>query len=188
MVRKDIRRFASMISVAAPALLLCVFGAAPADPNRPQPATWNTPAPDRTSSGLPKDDTATSPFATFTNAATFTRDVAPIFFSKCAACHRPGAAAPMSLLNYSDVRPWASSIKEKVLTKTMPPWHADPAYDRFENDRRLSAREITTIVDWVDGGAPEGDPKDLPPRPVFNEAWKIGKPDIVLSMPVKYDV
>ena len=145
MVHKRIRRFASMISLAAPALLLCGFGAAPADPNRPQPATLNSPAPDRTSSGISGHDTA-SPPATLTNAATFTRDVAPIFFSKCAACHRPGAAAPMSLLNYSDARPWARSIKDKVLSKTMPPWHADPAYGRFENDRSLSAREVTTIA------------------------------------------
>ena len=119
---------------------------------------------------------------------TFSRDVAPIFFKNCAICHRPGQVAPMSLLTYSDARPWARSIKEKVLDRTMPPWHADPAYGKFRNDRRLSKDDIDTIVAWVDGGAPEGNPKNLPPPPGFTEGWKIGKPDVVLTMPVKFDV
>src|SRR6185503_2468114 len=76
-----------------------------------------------------------------TNTLTFTKDVAPIFFTKCAACHRPGASAPMSLLTYKEARPWAKSIKEKVIDKTMPPWHADPAYGKFANDRSLSKKE-----------------------------------------------
>ena len=83
----------------------------------------------------------------------------------------------MSLLSYKDARPWARSIKEKVAGRVMPPWHADPAYGRFSNDRRLSHKEIDTIVAWVDAGAPEGDPHDLPPAPRFTEGWKIGKPD-----------
>ena len=119
---------------------------------------------------------------------TFSKDVAPIFFGKCASCHRPGEVAPMSLLIYKDARPWARSIKEKVLSRAMPPWHADPQYGRFKNDRSLSRTEIDTIVAWVDRGAPEGNPGDLPPAPRFNEAWKIGKPDVVFTMPVKFDV
>src|ERR1041384_4397186 len=71
-------------------------------------------------------------------AVTFTKDVAPIFFSKCAACHRPGEIAPMSLLTYKDARPWARSIKEKVVNRDMPPWHADPQHGAFKNDRRRS--------------------------------------------------
>jgi len=94
----------------------------------------------------------------------------------------------MSLLTYKDARPWARSIREKVLNRSMPPWHADPSFGKFANDRRLSQREIDTIVAWVDGGASEGDPKQLPAVPRFTEGWKIGKPDVVLTMPVRFNV
>jgi hypothetical protein len=117
---------------------------------------------------------------------TFSKHVAPIFFSNCADCHRQGEAAPFSLLSYKDARPWARSIKEKVLKREMPPWHADPHYGKFSNDRRLTQSQIDTIVAWVDGGAKEGDPKDLPPAPKFVEGWSIGKPDIVLQMPEEF--
>jgi len=117
---------------------------------------------------------------------TFSKDVAPIFFNNCAECHRPGEAAPMSLLSYKDARPWARSIKEKVATRQMPPWHADPHYGTFSNDRRLSQSQIDTISTWVDQGAKEGDQKDLPPAPKFVEGWIIGKPDIVLQMPEEF--
>src|SRR5256885_205926 len=75
---------------------------------------------------------------------TFTKDVAPIFFNNCVQCHRPGEIAPMSLLTYKEARPWARSIKEKVATRVMPPWHADPHFGQFENDRRLSDKDIET--------------------------------------------
>jgi len=114
---------------------------------------------------------------------TFNKHVAPILFKNCASCHRPGDLAPMSLLSYKDARPWARSIKEKVATHQMPPWHADPHYGEFANDRRLSRNEIDTIVAWVDQGAKEGEPRDLPPAPPLNEGWHIGKPDAVLTMP-----
>src|SRR5947209_13558438 len=78
-------------------------------------------------------------------AVTFAKDVAPIFFSKCATCHRPGEIAPMSLMTYKDARPWARSIKEKVVNRDMPPWHADPQHGAFKNDRRLSDKEIATV-------------------------------------------
>ena len=100
-------------------------------------------------------------------APTFANDVAPIMFNKCATCHRPGEVAPMSLLSYNDARPWASAIKQKVSTRAMPPWHADPAHGTFRNDLRLSDREIDTIVKWVDGGAREGDPSALPALPLL---------------------
>jgi mono/diheme cytochrome c family protein len=119
---------------------------------------------------------------------TFTKDVAPIFFSKCAACHRPGEIAPMSLLTYKDARPWARSIKEKVVNRDMPPWHADPQHGAFKNDRRLSDKEMATIVAWVDGGAAEGNSKDLPPTPRFTDGWQIGQPDTVLSMTNEFSV
>jgi hypothetical protein len=119
---------------------------------------------------------------------TFARDVAPIFYKKCASCHRPGEIAPMSLLTYKDARPWAKSIREKVANGTMPPWHADMRYGSFKNDRRLSKTEAETIIDWVDGGAKEGDPRNLPAAPQFTEGWQIGKPDVVLTMPREYSV
>ncbi|HEU4390671.1 MAG TPA: hypothetical protein VFV34_22900 [Blastocatellia bacterium] len=122
------------------------------------------------------------------NVVTYSGDVAPIIFSKCAVCHRPGEVAPMSLLTYREARPWARSIKEKVLSGAMPPWHADPAYGKFQNDRRLSRSEVDTIVAWVDGGAQEGDPRQLPPAPRFTEGWKIGKPDVVFTMPARFEV
>jgi mono/diheme cytochrome c family protein len=117
---------------------------------------------------------------------TFTKDVAPIFFKNCAECHRPGESAPMSLLSYKEARPWAKSIREKVVSREMPPWHADPHVGEFSNDRRLSPREVDTISAWVDGGAPEGDLKDLPPPPQCTDGWGIGKPDLVLQMTEEY--
>jgi mono/diheme cytochrome c family protein len=117
---------------------------------------------------------------------TFAKDVAPIFHAKCAECHRPGEAAPFSTLTYKDARPWAKSIREKVITREMPPWHADPHFGQFANDRRLSQKEIDTIVAWVDGGAVEGNAKDLPPVPKFTDGWNIPKPDVVLQMEEEY--
>ncbi|MFN7928152.1 MAG: cytochrome c [Blastocatellia bacterium] len=114
---------------------------------------------------------------------TFTKDVAPIFNKACAECHRPGEAAPFSTLSFKDVRPWAKSIREKVANRTMPPWHADPHVGQWANDRRLSQAEIDTVVAWVDGGAVEGNAKDLPPMPKFIDGWTIGKPDMVIQMP-----
>jgi mono/diheme cytochrome c family protein len=119
---------------------------------------------------------------------TFTKDVAPIFFKNCAECHRAGEAAPFSVMSYKEVRPWAKSIREKVVNKEMPPWHADPHVGQFKNDRRLSQAEIDTITAWVDGGAAEGNPKDLPPAPKFAEGWSIGQPDLVLPMKEEYTV
>jgi mono/diheme cytochrome c family protein len=119
-------------------------------------------------------------------SVTFNRDVAPILFKNCAECHRPGEAAPMSLLSYKDARPWARSIREKVVSRQMPPWHADPHVGEFANDRRLSKSEIDTISAWVDAGAPEGDARDLPAAPKFVEGWNIGKPDMVLTMPNEF--
>lgn len=116
------------------------------------------------------------------SAQTFTGDVAPIFFKHCVQCHRPNSVAPMSLLDYKSARPWAASIKEAALSRNMPPWLADPRYGRFSNDARLSNQELETVKDWVDGGAREGDPRDLPPAPAFSEGWNLGKPDIVVDI------
>jgi len=121
-------------------------------------------------------------------APTFTRDVAPIFYKSCAECHRAGEIAPMPLLTYDDVRPWAKSIRDHVVSRRMPPWLADPSQSHFANDRRLSQKEIDTIAAWVAAGAPKGDDRDLPPAPQFVQGWSIGKPDLVLSMQDEFAV
>jgi hypothetical protein len=121
-----------------------------------------------------------------TRNVTFSKEVAPIFFKNCAECHRPGESAPFSTLSYKDARPWAKSIKEKVANRTMPPWHADPHYGQFSNNPTLTQAEIDTIVAWVDGGAAEGDPKNLPPAPTFTQGWNISKPDVVIQIPEEY--
>src|SRR5215510_4449479 len=98
----------------------------------------------------------TAPAAT---APTFTKDVAPIFFEKCASCHRQGEIAPMTLLSYEDARPWAKAIKAKVVAREMPPWGADHENTlKMRNDRSLSEQQIQTISAWVDAGAPRGNP------------------------------
>src|SRR6185503_6277100 len=115
------------------------------------------------------------------SSVTFTKDVAPILYNKCIECHRTGEIAPMSLLTYQEVRPWAKSIRQRVVERSMPPWSADPHYGKFSNDPSLSQKEIDTIVGWVDGGAAKGEDKDMPPAPKFVEGWTIGKPDVVLA-------
>lgn len=120
-------------------------------------------------------------------APTFT-DAAPVFFKRCVQCHRPNSVAPMSLLDFNSARPWAASIKEAVLSRNMPPWLADPRYGKFSNDARLSTQEMETVKAWVDGGAREGDPRDLPPAPAFSEGWSLGKPDIVVDIGKDYAV
>lgn len=118
---------------------------------------------------------------------TFTKDVLPILQKNCQSCHRPGEIGPMPFLTYENTRPWAKSIRTEVLTRKMPPWPADPQYGHFANDRRLSERDIHTIVGWVDAGAPEGDAKDKPPVAHWSEGWNT-QPDIVLQMPDPYPV
>src|SRR5215216_2984197 len=86
-------------------------------------------------------------------ALSFSKDVAPIFYKNCISCHRQGEIAPMSLVTYKEIRPWAKAIREKVIAHEMPPWHADPRVGHWANDRRMSQKEIDTIVAWVDAGA-----------------------------------
>jgi len=121
-------------------------------------------------------------------APTFSKDVAPILYAECTTCHRPGEIAPMSLLTYKDARPWARSIAAKVADGTMPPWHADPKVGQFANARRLTAEQKATIQAWAAAGAPEGNPKDLPAAPQYAEGWRIGTPDVVLSMQEDYPI
>ena len=124
------------------------------------------------------------------SAPTFSKDIAPILQAKCQACHQPNSIAPMSLITFAESRPWARSIKNRVSTRQMPPWHIDQSVgvQKFQNDMSLTQKQIDTIVAWVDAGAPQGDPKDLPaPRPIANDnEWQgvkdgFGPPDLVIK-------
>jgi hypothetical protein len=125
---------------------------------------------------------------TNSNEVTFSKDVAPIVYEKCVYCHRPGEIAPFSLLTYKDARPWARSIRQSVIQKKMPPWYADPHYGTYANDRQLTESQIQTLVSWIDGGAKEGDPANMPSPPQFADGWQIGTPDLVLKMKDPYTV
>jgi hypothetical protein len=127
-----------------------------------------------------------------TPTPTFTKDVAGIFQEKCESCHRPDSIAPMSLVTYEEARPWARSIKNRVTARQMPPWHIDKTIgiQDFQNDRSLSDAQIDTIVRWVDGGAPKGDPKDMPPPVKWADeaVWNFasifgGPPDLIVKSP-----
>jgi hypothetical protein len=121
-------------------------------------------------------------------APTFTKDVAPILYNSCVTCHRPGEIAPMSLVSYDDVRPWAKSIRKKVVGREMPPWGADPRFGRFKDDRSLTNAQIEMIARWVDAGAPKGSAADLPAAPTFATGWSHGEPDVVIEMPVDFEI
>ena len=118
---------------------------------------------------------------------TFTKDVAPILQERCQVCHRAGTFAPMSLMTYEQARPWAKSIKQKVLAREMPPWFIDKnvGVQHFSNDVSLTEQEIATIAKWVDSGAPQGNPADMPPPRQFpeGEVWQIGQPDLIVALP-----
>jgi hypothetical protein len=113
---------------------------------------------------------------------TYSRDIAPILYQKCTACHHPNDIAPMSLMDYKSVRPWAKAVRQAVRLKRMPPWFADSATGHFSNDPSLSDCERKIITEWVDQGAEEGDPRDMPPPPSYVDGWHIGKPDVVFDI------
>jgi len=131
---------------------------------------------------------------------TFSKDVAPIFQARCQDCHQPNSIAPMSLITFQESRPWAQAIKQRVAARQMPPWHIDQTVGvhEFKNDMSLTQTQIDTIVRWVDAGAPQGDPKDLPPaKPLITDnEWQgvrdgFGPPDLVVrsseyTMPAKH--
>ena len=123
-----------------------------------------------------------------TRPVTFHEDVVPVLQKNCQSCHRPGEAAPFSMLTFKDARPWAASMKRAVVSRKMPPWHADPSVGHFGNDRRLSQEEIDIIARWADTGAKEGDPKKAPAPLAFLEGWNIGQPDKILEMPQPFSV
>ena len=114
---------------------------------------------------------------------TYARDVAPILQARCQACHRPGQVGGFDLLTHDDAFRNSAMVAEVVEQRRMPPWHADPRYGRFANDRRLSPRERATLLAWVDQGCPRGDPADEPPPRTWPEGWVIGTPDVVFELP-----
>ena len=124
---------------------------------------------------------------------TFSKDVSPILQAKCQSCHEPGSIGPMSLVTYQDARPWARSIKTRVESRQMPPWHVDRSVGvtHFKNDMSLSDEQVATIVAWVDGGAVEGNPADFKAKPITKDLyWQaerdgLGKPDIVITAPLQ---
>jgi hypothetical protein len=123
-------------------------------------------------------------------APTFNKDVAPILHANCVACHRPGQVAPMSLLSFDEARPWARSIKTKVLAREMPPWAADPRFGEFRNHLTLEQPAIDTLVAWVDAGAPQGEGAP-PPAPALPDGWstEMGRPpDQVIETPFEFEV
>ena len=128
-----------------------------------------------------------SPVVSHQSAPTFTKDVAPIFQKACQTCHHAGTSAPMSLVTYDEVRPWARSIKLRVASRDMPPWHLDKTVGirHYKNDRSLRDDEIDTIVRWVDAGAPQGNPADMPKALAFrpDTDWFIGDPDLKVTTP-----
>src|SRR6266567_1323331 len=124
-------------------------------------------------------------------APTFTKDIAPIFQDKCEACHRPDSMAPMSLMTYAEARPWLRSIKVRVTDRQMPPWQIDRTVgiQKFKNDRSLTDDQVETIVRWIDAGAPQGDPKDMPPAKEWpdGQGWNFAaafgqkEPDLIIK-------
>ena len=116
-----------------------------------------------------------------TTKVRFNKEVVRILQRNCISCHREGGSAPMSLATYEEARPWAKAIKEEILERRMPPWHPVKGYGEFSNAPALTQHEIDLLVNWVEGGAPKGDEKDLPRSPLYEDHWQLGKPALILK-------
>ncbi|HLJ46844.1 MAG TPA: hypothetical protein VKU01_12590 [Bryobacteraceae bacterium] len=125
---------------------------------------------------------------TSSHEVTYYKDVLPVVQKNCQGCHRPGEGTPMTFMSYDQTRPWAKAMKAAVLTKKMPPWFADEHYGKFANDRSMSQSDIDTLVAWADSGSKAGNPKDAPQPMSWVEGWRIGKPDMVISMQTPFEV
>jgi thiol-disulfide isomerase/thioredoxin len=130
-----------------------------------------------------REPASPSPAGIDKRAVTYAGEVAPILHSRCATCHRQGQVAPFSLLTYAQARRWAVSIAEVIADNRMPPWHADPRYGHFANDRSLTQRERTLLNEWINDGTPPGDLALAPAPPKYPQEWSIGTPDYVYEMP-----
>jgi peroxiredoxin/mono/diheme cytochrome c family protein len=118
----------------------------------------------------------------------YAKHVARIMQKRCQECHRPGEIGPFSLMTYQNAKAWSETIREVVLEQRMPPWHPDPRYGKFDNDRRLTQEETDVLLAWIEQGCARGDEKDLPAPVKFPAGWKIGKPDVVIEMPAEFKV
>lgn len=129
-------------------------------------------------------------FAKFASkgSVTYSGHIARILQDNCQSCHRDGQVAPFSLTNYEEALSWATEIKAYTHKRLMPPWKAAPGFAKFKNDASLTEEEIALIAKWVEGGAPQGDPKDMPPAPKFHDTWAYGEPDLIVEMPDEYIV
>ena len=119
---------------------------------------------------------------------TFSETVAPILYENCVTCHRPGEAAPFSLISYDDVKKKGKQIAKVTESRYMPPWHAAHGYGEFAGERRLTDAQIATLAEWVKQGMPQGDPAKMPKLPTFPEGWHLGTPDLILRMPTSYEL
>lgn len=128
------------------------------------------------------------PIAAQKSAVTFSETIAPIVYANCVTCHRPGEAAPFSLITYEDVRRRGKLLVTVTQQRLMPPWQATHGYGDFEGERRLTDDQIAAITTWVDAGMPQGDPARMPPLPEFPDGWHLGMPDLVLKMTEPFDV
>jgi len=128
------------------------------------------------------------PEAAATGSVVFNRDIAPLMLSSCAECHRPGEAAPFSLLTYADVSAHANQIAAVTNSRVMPPWHPFEGYGHFRDERRLKDDELALIQRWVADGKPEGDPRDRPAPRRFHHGWRLGQPDLILKMSEPFEL
>ena len=119
---------------------------------------------------------------------TFARDIAPLVWNHCASCHRAGEVAPFPLTSYGDCQKRADQISDAIKSRYMPPWKAEPGFNHFADERRLTPREIELFAAWAKGGALEGDPFDLPPLPKFADGWQLGTPDLVVEMAEPFEI
>jgi hypothetical protein len=130
----------------------------------------------------------TASLAAAQTAVTFNKQIAPIIYNNCSSCHRPGEAAPFSLLSFQDVAKRGKLIASVTSSRYMPPWKAEHSSWAFKDERRLQDSEIALIGEWVKQGMPEGFPKDAPPAPKFASGWMLGEPDLVIEMPAAYHI
>lgn len=129
-----------------------------------------------------------APVAAQNATVTFSETIAPIVYENCVTCHRPGEAAPFSLITYDDVRRRGPLLARVTQQRLMPPWQATHGYGEFDGERRLTDQQITSIANWVRAGMPAGDAAKMPPLPRFPEGWHLGTPDLVLKMSEAFEV
>jgi hypothetical protein len=122
------------------------------------------------------------------SSPTFTEDIAPIVHARCTQCHRPGEAAPFSLIDYDDVKKRSKTIERVINDRYMPPWHPVAGHGDFVGERRLSEDELMLFKRWVESGKPEGNPDRMPNPPAFQDGWQLGEPDLVLEMSAPYEI